>query len=63
MKEKRSLLKSSFSPISSPDAEILILVSLPGERSLELQQYYGQAQNKFWKLLAAITGSEISQKI
>lgn len=59
MKEKRSLLKSSFPPISNSDAEILILGSLPGERSLEIQQYYGHAQNKFWKLIATIFGHDL----
>ncbi len=61
MKNEIKPLKSSFPPISQPDAEILILGSLPGERSLEMQQYYGHAQNKFWKIIAAITGNELPQ--
>ena len=52
-------LKSSFLPISNHDAEILILGSLPGEKSLELQEYYGHAQNKFWKIIAAITSNDM----
>ena len=43
-----------FPPIASPDAEILILGSLPGRKSLEMQQYYAHPQNAFWKLIARI---------
>jgi hypoxanthine-DNA glycosylase len=49
-----------FPPIARPDAEILILGSLPGQRSLELQQYYAHPQNAFWKLIAEIYGASSS---
>jgi hypoxanthine-DNA glycosylase len=45
-----------FPPIAKPDAEILILGSLPGRKSLEMQQYYAHPQNAFWKLIARIYG-------
>ena len=50
-----------FPPIAKPDAEILILGSLPGRKSLEMQQYYAHQQNAFWKLIARIfdTGSSL----
>ena len=47
---------TGFEPIAGADARLLILGSLPGQRSLELQQYYGQPRNAFWSILAAITG-------
>ena len=43
-----------FPPIAEHDAEILILGSLPGRKSLEMQQYYAHPQNAFWKLIARI---------
>jgi hypoxanthine-DNA glycosylase len=49
-----SFAKYSFPPIVTAQARILILGTLPGEKSLQLQQYYGHPQNHFWRLLAAI---------
>jgi TDG/mug DNA glycosylase family protein len=43
-----------FPPISSPIAHTLVLGSLPGRKSLEMQQYYAHPQNAFWKLIGAI---------
>lgn len=49
-----------FPPIARPDAEILILGSLPGQRSLQMQQYYAHPQNAFWKLVARMYDVESS---
>lgn len=54
-----SHIKSSFDPISNADTTILILGSLPGDKSLELQEYYGHPRNKFWKIIAHITGAPL----
>ena len=47
-------MKKAFEPIVFPNSEILILGTMPGEKSLELQQYYGNRGNQFWKLLFTI---------
>ena len=46
----------SFAPIESPAATILILGSMPGKKSLEMQQYYAHPQNVFWRILAQLFG-------
>ncbi len=45
---------SSFPPIIFKDSKILILGSVPGIKSLEMQEYYAHPQNKFWKILFEI---------
>jgi hypoxanthine-DNA glycosylase len=42
---------SSFPPLIDSQSEILILGSIPGVKSLEMQQYYAHPQNKFWKII------------
>lgn len=42
---------SSFPPIVSKDSKLLILGSVPGIKSLEMQEYYAHPQNKFWRIL------------
>jgi hypoxanthine-DNA glycosylase len=51
-------IKTSFPPISANSTEILILGSLPGEKSLAMHEYYAHPQNKFWRIIAAITDSQ-----
>lgn len=48
--------KTGLAPLLCPHPRLLILGSLPGDRSLELQEYYGHPQNRFWKVLAAVHG-------
>ena len=45
---------SSFTPIISERSKILILGSVPGVKSLEMQQYYAHPQNQFWKIIFEI---------
>ena len=49
--ENRTL---SFPPLLGDNPEILILGTLPGKKSLELNQYYGNPGNRFWAILAVI---------
>lgn len=46
--------KSSFPPVVDPRTRVLVLGSLPGERSLSEQRYYAFPQNAFWRLMEAV---------
>jgi len=50
----------SFAPISCDNANILILGTMPGRKSLELNQYYGHKQNNFWKFMFEILNEDFS---
>lgn len=51
---------NSFSPIVNEHSEILILGSVPGVKSLEMQQYYAHPQNQFWRLMFHLFDEEFS---
>lgn len=52
-------LKRCFDPVVDANTRLLLLGSLPGERSLALQEYYGNKQNRFWMLMSAVTGIDL----
>ena len=45
-----------FGPVWGPDSRLLILGTWPSPKSREMGFYYGHPQNRFWPLLAALTG-------
>ncbi|HEX6637913.1 MAG TPA: DNA-deoxyinosine glycosylase [Steroidobacteraceae bacterium] len=50
-------LDECFPPIAKKNSRTLILGSLPGQRSLQAQQYYAHPQNAFWKLIEKLFGA------
>ncbi|WP_336963255.1 DNA-deoxyinosine glycosylase [Sphingobium aquiterrae] len=52
-------LKSAFPPSITPDTRLLILGSLPGERSLAAGEYYAHPTNAFWWLMGEVTGAPL----
>lgn len=46
--------KAAFEPIYGETCRILLLGSLPGDRSLAEQRYYGHPRNLFWKLIGRV---------
>ena len=43
-----------FAPIAAPDARVLILGSLPSQLSLQKQEYFGNPQNVFWRVMGEL---------
>lgn len=55
---KSSNHKKSFDPISNTETEILILGTMPGDKSFELGEYYAHSRNRFWTIISTITKSK-----
>ena len=47
----------SFAPVYGPRSRALILGSWPSPKSWDMGFYYGHPQNRFWPLLAGLTGA------
>lgn len=45
------MMIASFPPIVSPESSTLILGTMPGAMSLQMQEYYAYKQNQFWKIM------------
>lgn len=48
----------SFKPQVSEKSKVLILGSMPGKKSLEMQQYYAYPANRFWKIMGVLCCKE-----
>lgn len=56
-------VRHEFEPVYDSNSRILILGSFPSVKSREQQFYYGHPQNRFWKVLAGLTGYPVPQTI
>jgi hypoxanthine-DNA glycosylase len=52
--------KHSFPPVVDARTRLLVLGSLPGERSLAEQRYYAHPQNQFWRLISPAAGRDLA---
>ena len=52
-----------FEPVFDENSKVLILGTFPSVKSRENQFYYGHPQNRFWKVIAGLTESEVQQTI
>jgi TDG/mug DNA glycosylase family protein len=51
--------KRCFAPVADERSRVLILGSLPGDKSLSVGQYYGNRQNQFWELCGTVLGIDL----
>ncbi|MGZ8286806.1 MAG: DNA-deoxyinosine glycosylase [Allosphingosinicella sp.] len=52
-------IKRSFPPVADARTRLLVLGSLPGEKSLARSQYYANPRNQFWRLIGAVAGLDL----
>ncbi len=55
-----TLRKQSFPPVVNKQVRLLVLGSLPGERSLAERRYYAHPQNQFWQLISRAAGRDLT---
>lgn len=48
-----------IAPVFDENSEILILGSFPSVKSREAAFFYGHPQNRFWRVLAAVRGTDV----
>lgn len=46
-------------PVYDENSRVLILGTMPSPKSREVHFYYGNPQNRFWRVLAAVRGEEL----
>ena len=65
MKEEKKWERviQEFAPVCDENSKVLILGTAPSRMSREVGFYYGHPQNRFWKMLAAVTGEDVPQTI
>lgn len=53
--------KIGFSPVFDEKSKVLILGSFPSAKSRQIEFYYGNKQNRFWRLLCGYFGEDIPE--
>lgn len=61
--EGMSQVTHEFEPVFNQDSKVLVLGTFPSVKSRENQFYYGHPQNRFWKVIARLTDSEVPETI
>ena len=61
MEEKH--VTHGFPPVFDENSRVLILGSMPSVKSREASFYYGHPQNRFWRVLSAVTGEVFPEEI
>ena len=51
-------VKHTFEPVYNSESRILVLGTFPSVKSRENDFYYGNPQNRFWKVISGVLGCE-----
>ena len=57
------MLSHPFPPLYNKNSKILILGSFPSVKSREQMFFYGHPQNRFWKVISAVFGTNTPETI
>ena len=52
----------TFAPVYDENSKVLILGTFPSIKSREMEFYYGHPQNRFWKVISALTEEETPER-
>ena len=55
--------KSGFAPIFDAHSKVLILGSFPSVKSRKIDFYYGNKQNRFWKMICGYFNEDIPETV
>lgn len=53
--------KFGFAPVFDEESRVLILGSFPSVKSRQIDFYYGNRQNRFWKTVCGFFGEEVPE--
>lgn len=54
-------MPEGFAPVADENARLAILGTMPSVLSLQKQQYYGHAQNTFWRILFSLWEEQVPE--
>lgn len=57
------MIHHPFPPLYNKNSKVLILGSFPSVKSREQMFFYGHPQNRFWKVISAVTGKNTPETI
>lgn len=57
--EEYKNIAHTFEPVWDKDSKVLVLGTFPSVKSRESNFYYGHSQNRFWKVIAFVTGGSV----
>lgn len=60
---KHTHITHPFPPVFDENSRVLILGSFPSVKSREVSFYYGNPQNRFWRVLAALFGGDVPSTV